>query len=145
MASGLQTSSGSRHHFEGTLVARLEMITQSLGSSVSPEGRDLKQLIEVPSINTRRSGYTMTSMPTWGESHADDALWSIVSLMTELPNLNDESDQDLLRRAEEQGHHGRDSHAKDEQPSEPSAKGKVSRKTDATRDDHAHDSAGSHE
>ncbi len=95
---------------------------EPLGKGLNPQAPDLAESAEhmTPAelFWVTKHGIKMTGMPAWGETHSDDALWPVVALMTELPNLDEQGYQDLLRRAEGQGHHGSDSHAQDEQPNE---------------------------
>ena len=63
MLSGLQTSSGSRQRFEGMLVARQEVLTQSLCLSGGPEGRDLKGTSAALQASTRTTSLVLQLAP----------------------------------------------------------------------------------
>ena len=71
-----------------------------------------------------KHGVRMTGMPAWGESHSDDQLWPIVAVVLLLPELDADQYTELLRSAENHGHHSNDTV---EQP-----------QRDETQDEHRH-------
>src|SRR6056297_2126142 len=52
------------------------------------------------------NGIRMTGMPAWGETHDDDALWSVVAFLMRLPDLDAAAYEALLASASGSGHHG---------------------------------------
>lgn len=46
-----------------------------------------------------KHGIKMTAMPAWGASHDDETLWSLVAFLQELPRLNGEQYQEIVRKA----------------------------------------------
>ena len=55
-----------------------------------------------------KNGIKMTGMPAWGPTHDDEALWSVVALISALPDLDAHAYDDLIARAEGMGHHSED-------------------------------------
>ncbi len=81
----------------------------STGQGLNPAAPDLQQIASerTPAelFWVTKHGIRMTGMPAWGATHDDDALWPVVALMTALPDLDATTYQNLLGRAEGQGHH----------------------------------------
>ena len=53
-----------------------------------------------------KHGIKMTGMPAWGQTHSDKDLWAIVAFMQELPILNSDGYEAMLKAAKGKGHHG---------------------------------------
>ena len=85
----------------------------AVGQGLNPPAPDLAEsaggLSAAELFWVTKHGIRMTGMPAWGRTHADDALWPVVALMTVLPGLDAEAYEELLNRAEGMGHHANDS------------------------------------
>lgn len=58
---------------------------------------------------TIKHGIKMTGMPAWGGGHGDEAVWSLVAFVNQLPGMTPQQYQDIVRRAppdEEMAPHG---------------------------------------
>ena len=64
-----------------------------------------------------KHGIRMTGMPTWGETHRDEALWPVVAFMTKLPELDAAAYDKLLESAEGIGHHANEATGSDDSQS----------------------------
>ena len=81
----------------------------AVGQGLNPPAPDLAEsageMSAAELLWVTKHGIRMTGMPAWGRTHADDALWPVVALMTVLPGLDAEAYEELLNRAEGMGHH----------------------------------------
>ena len=97
---------------------------EAMGQGLNPLAPDLKEsaahLTAAELFWVTKNGIKMTGMPAWGASHDDEALWPVVSFMTQLPNLDAGSYQTMLASAEDSGHHaaGDDGHSHQDAASE---------------------------
>lgn len=80
-----------------------------VGQGLNPPAPDLadsaREMSPAELFWVTKNGIRMTGMPAWGSTHADDALWPLVALLTALPELDAAAYEALLDRAEGMGHH----------------------------------------
>ncbi len=85
---------------------------EAMGQGLNPPPPDLvesaAQMTPAELFWVTKNGIKMTGMPAWGATHEDAELWPVVAIMTTLPDLDAESYQALLARAEGIGHHAGD-------------------------------------
>lgn len=83
---------------------------EPMGQGLNPLAPDLQQSAQHLSAAelfwVTKHGIKMTGMPSWGATHSDEDLWPVVALMAALPDLNADTYNELLLRAEGKGHHG---------------------------------------
>lgn len=90
----------------------------AIGQGLSPQPPELDHAVDhftaAELFWVTKHGIRMTGMPAWGITHEDEDLWSVVSFLLQLPELDAQAYQDLLDRAEaaHSGHHG--SHGQDQ-------------------------------
>ncbi|MEH6358815.1 MAG: cytochrome c [Pseudomonadales bacterium] len=81
----------------------------SMGQGLNPSAPDLQESAQHHTPGELfwiiKHGIKMTGMPAWGVSHDDEALWPVVALLMELPDLNAESYASLRKQAKGVGHH----------------------------------------
>ncbi len=81
----------------------------AMGQGLNPPAPDLAEEAEEMSpaelFWVTKHGIKMTGMPAWGNTHDDDALWSVVAFMTRLPDLDADGYQAMLASAGGMGHH----------------------------------------
>lgn len=84
----------------------------AVGQGLNPPAPDLaesaKEMSAAELFWVTKHGIKMTGMPAWGNTHDDDSLWPVVTLITALPELDAAAYDDLLRRAKGIGHHAGD-------------------------------------
>jgi len=78
MFSGLQKIPGLRQYFAGMLVARQEVLTQSLGFSVSPVGRDMNSASAALQTSTRTTCLALRLAPYSCTVHLTLRMFAIV-------------------------------------------------------------------
>ena len=80
-----------------------------IGQGLNPPAPDLAEsaahMTPAELFWVTKHGIKMTGMPAWSATHADDALWPVVALMTALPALTAKTYAELLASAEGLGHH----------------------------------------
>jgi len=91
----------------------------AVGQGLNPPAPDLaesaNEMTAAELFWVTKHGIKMTGMPSWGNTHEDDALWPVVALMTTLPGLDAAAYDGLLNRAEGMGHHANDATGNDHQ------------------------------
>lgn len=100
---------------------------EAMGQGLNPPAPDLaKEAAEMSPAElfwVTKNGIRMTGMPAWGVTHDDDAIWPVVAIMMQLPELDAAGYQELLASAAGHGHHADDgvvdehSHAGEEETS----------------------------
>lgn len=88
---------------------------EAMGRGLNPPPPDLAEsaahLTPAELFWVTKHGIKMTGMPSWGETHEDNALWPVVAFMTELPSLSADDYQAMLAKAAAAGHHASDGDA----------------------------------
>jgi mono/diheme cytochrome c family protein len=90
---GVRAAAGASHYAEMCAVCHLApgMLHSELRDGLYPQP---PSLIEPTRSDPRtmfwviKHGIKMSAMPAWGKSHDDDAIWSIVAFVRQLPSLS---------------------------------------------------------
>ena len=80
------------------------------GQGLNPQAPDLAHVAEHRSPEevfwVTREGIRMTGMPAWGVTHDDSALWPVVALVMQLPELDASGFEKLRQQGRTLSHHG---------------------------------------